>query len=145
MGTEYYLVMKDKKYKRALIVCLGKYYDGDVTHEDIKNIDNWLDEIDEILYDDSISELENIKIKDMTIKQLAGLVRIKQLLEKIKYETNIASELWKIMRVYGLVMGLIELWRSENFEWEIVSEYILFEDYIDDMRESGYDVWFWGY
>ena len=136
-------MMKDNKYKRALIVCLGKYYDVAASPVDIKKIDYWLDEIDEIL--NNMEEINDVKIKELTVKHIVDLVRIRQILDKIEYETNIASELWKIMKVYGLVMGLMELWRKEDFEWDIVSEYVLYEYRMDELKEGGYEVWFWGY
>lgn len=138
MGVVYYLVVKDIKNKLALIIELGKYYDDAANDTDVDYITTALDRINDTLNDIDL----DIKVQDLKIKQLAKLAILYEELNNIIYSTNIHTELIDVMKVYGLVKGLVNVWHEKDFEWEIMSEYQLFEHNL--YEEEGYKMIWWG-
>jgi len=152
MGVEYFLVVKDKVRKRAIVVELGRYYNNDACDEDIDLIDSALVEINNRLERSGIVEIDDTEVQKLTVGQLSDLIEIKRKLDEVMYKTDIhsPSELIEIMKVYGLVRGLIDVWEKDEFEWEIVNEFKLFgykendEGLIGKLKQEGYSVWIWG-
>jgi len=153
MGVEYFLVVKDKVRKRALIIGLGRHYCKDACDGDIDMIDNALIEINNRLESSRIIDIDGTEVQKLTVGQLSDLIEIKRKLDDITYKTDIhsPSELVEIMKVYGLVRGLIDVWEKDEFEWEIVNEFGLFgyeendEGLIGELKQEGYSVWTWGW
>lgn len=150
MGVDNYLVVKDLKKKRALIVDLGRGYSMDASDNDINLIIDVLREIEEMFENEGFIDVGRVKLSEVTVQQLCYLFRLKQLLEKIMIETDIAyaSDLYKIFKVFGLVSGLV-FGFDGDYEWEIVNEFRLFgrEEFdrgmLGELEQEGYEVWMW--
>jgi len=144
MGISYYLVVKDNEKKKAIIVDVGYAYDVTVSDEDIRIIDDALNRLENILDELDESEIEDRKYKDFTVKDLTDLLLLKKALDDIRYKTdiNLRSDFYSIFRFYGLVSGLVIGWRSEDFDWEVVSETTI-DEYVERLKKDGYEVIKW--
>lgn len=151
MGTKFYFVAKDKPRKRALIVQLGKFFDMSASDTDIEIIDNTIDEVERLLDKARLTGLDKKKLNEITVGQLADLVTLKDLMNRITKETDISDELGKVLRVYGLVKTLVHDRNMKEFEWSVVNEFILYgfddndEGVMGELKKEGYKIIFWGW
>ncbi len=140
MGTEYYLVVKDKKKKRALVVDLGKGFSTDTNKQDYEKVAGIINELDELIED--FENLDERRYCDLTLEDLQKLLTLKQLVEDLKYSW-VAPDLMGVLVLYGLVSALVPWWKEKDYEWYIVSEYGFAERVEDELKEEGYEIIMW--
>lgn len=141
MGVSYYLVIRDRKEKRALVIYLGSGYGSDVSKKDIDKVDDILWKIDEMI--EKVGDVEEKSYRSFRIKDLVDLITIKRLLEEIKYGTEMSIWLPNIMKVYGLVMVLTDSYDEDRFDWEITTSYSYSEIIEQMLKKDGYKIIEW--
>ena len=144
----YYLVVRNNKEKKALVVYVGRNVCDCITDKDIEEITTSLKRIDDTFESYIIEGLEDVKVTDIRIGHLSVLLTFYKELERIK-NTNTATtdELTDIIPIYGLIVALTRP-NCEMFEWGILTHDGLFNDEkcrfsIPSLKKEGFEIYIW--
>lgn len=140
MAEYFYLVMKDKKRKRALIVYLGSSLDV-IEKDDIKKVTEMIKGFDD--YIEANSDIMEVRLLNFTLRDFNVLVNAFDKLMKLKYDYSFATygSIYATLKIWGLIEALSE----EDTDFEIFSDYSdRYSTLVEDLQKEGYEVWWWG-
>lgn len=142
MGVDYYLVFKNLKEKKAMVIYIGRNMFEYVDEVDINLVINAFDEIMDLYDDEKFVEIDETPLRDLTLAHISKLFMLKHYLDRILYDTNFngIANFNLIIRVVGLIEAL--KLDSYDYEWEIVSDIRLDEE-INKLQADEYEVWVW--
>ncbi len=136
MGVEYYIVLTEGKMKKAAIFYLGRGYAVMWIH-DIKEIQKYIQQLEDLLEDETLEYLDKLNIVNISIIQFVKLYKIYEILSEI--DTYMWISLEKVLKVYYAYALCRDAWMTEGISCEIITEDEL-KERKEKLEEEGYDL-----
>lgn len=140
MGTDYYLIVEDKKQKKVGIFYIGRYFTPEVLTKTVEEFDRKLFELESIVEEDTtLLELDEEKINEIQVEQFIKLYNIYKMLLDFATAINCGTTLRNVLEIWAIYNICRRAWISKKLNVEIISEYV-YPEVKKKFEEEGYEL-----
>lgn len=137
MGEEFYIILKNREAKVALVVPIGRSINNDWDYDSVDKIINGLEE--ELLVDiDAFTK----PIRELTLEEVLSLSDIIHKLYKLSLEHS--AKTYESLTATLKLWGLISIMKTNEVEYAIIGDYSdKYNKVFEDLKKEGYNIIHW--